>query len=330
MWQYRNRTLFLNHYYALISFPTNTNQKVNEGMKQFRFGVITDEIDQDFARACKVAAELGMDYVELHEVWNRGTHELSDNQLAEAKSIVTHYGLKTHLICGMFYRPFSLADVDLASMEQHPRFQEHMQRLDRFIEMAHQFEAPNIRTFGFTRDVGGTNPSPRSADGGGISEETLAKIVKAIQIACDRLHAEGLVLALENARSLYANTGGNMRRVLDGVDRPNLKIIWDPANAFVAGEDPAQGFAQVQGHIVDVHCKDAAVMDAAKGLTAWQRIGEGGTDWPTQLRLLWDEPVSHYTIETHWHPAGKDRADNTRLTFASLQAFIADQQKVSA
>ncbi len=35
-----------------------------------------------------------------------------------------------------------------------------------------------MRTFGFTRDVGGGNPSPRSADGGGISDETLAKMAK--------------------------------------------------------------------------------------------------------------------------------------------------------
>ena len=64
--------------------------------------------------------------------------------------------------------PHDLADVELASMTAHPRFHEHMQRLDRFIAMAHLFEAPNIRTFGFTRDVGGANPSPRAADGGGM------------------------------------------------------------------------------------------------------------------------------------------------------------------
>jgi L-ribulose-5-phosphate 3-epimerase len=296
-------------------------------MKSFQFGVITDEIDQDFERACRVAAELDMNYIEFHQAWSRDGHELSDDELAKAKAIVDHHGLRTHLICGMFFRPFSLADVELATMEEHPRFHEHMARLDRFIKMAHLFEAPNIRTFGFTRDVGGGNPSPRSADGGGISEETLAKIAKGIQVACDRLQPEGLTLALENARSLYANTGGNMRRVLDAVDRPNLKIIWDPANAHVAGEDPAQGFEQVKGHIVDVHCKDATVVDATTGQTAWARIGAGGTGWPTQLDLLWHEPVDCYTIETHWHPAGEDRAENTRRTFESLKAFIAEKQK---
>ncbi len=48
-----------------------------------------------------------------------------------------------------------------------------------------------------------------------------------------------------------------------------------PANAFVAGEDPADGFAQVQGRIVDVHCKDATLDDAETGLTSWARIGDG-------------------------------------------------------
>lgn len=293
--------------------------------RTYEFGVITDEIDNDFARACRVARELGMVYVELHELWGKAIHELSDAELAQAKAIVEENGLRTHLVCGMLFRPFSLADVALATMEQHPRFQEHLARLERFIQIAHLFNAPNIRTFGFTRDVGGTNPSPRSPDGGGMSEETLAKIAKGLQWACDRLATEGLTLALENARSLYANTGGNMRRVLDAVQRPNLKIIWDPANAFVAGEDPAVGFAAVRGEISHVHCKDAAVQDAATGLTAWARIGDGGTDWATQLRLLADEPINAFTIETHWHPSGQDKAENTRQTFAALKAIIAQR-----
>lgn len=291
----------------------------------YEFGVITDEIDSDFARACRIARELDMVYVELHELWGKAIHELTDAELAQAKAILDENGLRTHLVCGMFFRPFSLADVALATMESHPRFQEHMTRLERFIQIAHQFNAPHIRTFGFTRDVGGANPSPRSADGGGISEETLAKISKGLQLACDRLADEGLTLALENARSLYANTGGNMRRVLDAVQRPNLKIIWDPANAFVAGEDPALGFREVQGQIVDVHCKDAILKDPATGLTAWARIGDGGTDWTTQLQLLADEPVTSFTIETHWNPGGQEKAENTRQTFSGLKTLMKRQ-----
>lgn len=290
--------------------------------KNYKFGVITDEIDQDFERACGVAADEGMSYVELHNLWEKPVHELTDADLDRAKAIIDDHGLTTHLVCGMFFRPFSLGDVELTSLELHPTFIEHMDRMERFIEIAHKFDAPNIRTFGFTRDVGGANPSPRSADGGGMSDETLEIIAKGMKIACKRLQPEGLTLALENARSLYANTGGNMRRVLDATGMDNLKIIWDPANAFVAGEDPKDGYQAVKGYIVDVHCKDARVVDNATGLTAWERIGDGGTDWATQLELLLDEPVDNYTIETHWKKEGQDRAENTRQTFAGLKALL--------
>jgi L-ribulose-5-phosphate 3-epimerase len=290
--------------------------------KQYEYGVITDEIDQDFARACRVAQELAMSYVEIHTLWEKNVDELTTAELDEVARLLDQHELRTHLVCGLLFRPFSLADVELATLEQHPRFQEHMVKLERFIRVAQRLKAPYIRTFGFTRDVGGANPSPRSPDGGGIDDETLAKIAKGLRIACERVAEEGLGLALENARSLYANTGGNQRRVLDAVQHPSLKIIWDPANAFVAGEDPAVGFAQVQGHIVDLHCKDATVVDEATGLTAWARIGHGGTDWATQLRLVEPEPVNVLTIETHWHPAGQDRAENTRQTLASLREFV--------
>jgi sugar phosphate isomerase/epimerase len=291
--------------------------------QRYEFGVITDEIDQDLERACAVATDEGMSYVELNQLWGKDAHDLTDEEIDRVQAILEKYNLRTHLVCGLFFRPFSLADVELATMEDHPRFHEHMARLERFIKIAKQLKAQYIRTFGFTRDVGGENPSPRSADGGGIPEEHFPKIVKGLQIACDRLAAEGLTLALENARSLYLNTGGNMRRALDAVQRPNLKIIWDAANAFVAGENPVDGFHQVRGHIVDVHCKDAIVADEATGLTKWVRIGDGSTDWLTQLRLLRDEPVREYTIETHWRPPGSERADNTRATFAGLKELIA-------
>jgi sugar phosphate isomerase/epimerase len=290
--------------------------------KEYQFGVIPDEISQDLERAFQVARELDMSYVEPHTLWGKAVSELTDAEVERVKQLLEQYGLRAYLVCGLQFRPFSLADVELETMETHPRFQEHMRLLERFIQLAKAWGAPYIRTFGFTRDVGGGNPSPRSPDGGGISEETLAKIAKGLRLACQRVELEGLTLALENARSLYANTGGNMRRILDAIQHPNLKIIWDPANAFVAGEDPAEGFEAVKGQIVDVHCKDARVVDAGTGLTAWARIGEGGTDWVKQFQLLADEPVHVLTVETHWHPEGQDRAENTRKTFTSLKQIL--------
>jgi len=305
--------------------PLSTKNNTMPTDKPYEFGVITDEIDQDFGRACQVAQGLGMTYVEIHTLWGKNVDELTPAQVDAVARLLDQHELRVHLVCGLLFRPFSLADVALAEMERHPRTQEHLAKLERFIALAQRFRAPYIRTFGFTRDDGGGNPSPRTPDGGGINEETLAKIARGLRLACTRVADAGLALALENARSLYANTGGTLRRVLDAVDHPSLKIIWDPANAFVAGEDPAAGFAYVKGAIVDVHCKDAVVVDGTSGLTAWARIGDGGTDWATQLRLLQREPVNTYTIETHWNPGNQDKAENTRQTFAGLQKILIQQ-----
>ncbi|MDE0311355.1 MAG: hypothetical protein OXI52_03750, partial [Caldilineaceae bacterium] len=61
----------------------------------------------------------------------------------------------------------------------------------------------------------------------------------------------------------------------------------------------------------------------ATGLTAWARIGAGGTDWHAHLTLLQNEPVDTYTVETHWQANGQDKAASTRQTFASLKDLIA-------
>lgn len=298
--------------------------------KQFRFGVITDEVSQDLEEALRMAKRLGMTHVELNNVWNKEIADFDKVDTERAKNLLDQYGLRVHVVCSLLFRPFPLVDVELDTMESHPRFREHMAVLDRSIEIAHALGAPYIRTFGFSREAPSGNPSPRSSDGGGIPDDVLAKIAKALRIACDRAAQAGLTLALENARAFYANTGGNQRRILDAVQRPNLKIIWDPANAFVAGEDPyPDGYEAVKDSIVDVHCKDARVLDEQTGLTEWAPIGGGGVAWQQQLQALFNTDVNTLTIETHWHPAQSERGSDTRHVFEQLKSILDDAAHAS-
>ena len=264
-----------------------------------------------------------MSYVELHNLWGKQVHELTDTELDRALRLTEENGLRTHLVCGMFFRPFPLADLSLDEMKSHPRFQEHMDRLERFITIAHKFKAPNIRTFGFTRDVGGDNPSPRSPDGGGIDEETLAKIAKGIRIACHGYRTKGwcwhwkmpaLFTPIPGATCGVYWTACRCRiSKLSGI-RPTPSSPAKTRPSAISGERP---------HF-DIHCKDAVVLDEGTGLTAWARIGAGGTDWHAHLTLLQNEPVDTYTVETHWQANGQDKAASTRQTFASLKDQIAD------
>jgi sugar phosphate isomerase/epimerase len=126
-----------------------------------------------------------------------------------------------------------------------------------------------------------------------------------------------VTLALENVRSCYANTGSNLQRVVGAVGADNLRMIWDPANSFVSGQRayPDGYDALDKFRILDVHVKDARLLDAATGLTDWTCVGEGQVDYGPQLgALARDGYRGPLTIETHWHP----REYATRTTFAGL------------
>jgi len=291
--------------------------------KQYSYGVITDEISQDLEEALALARELGMSHVEIGTVWDQQVTDLGPEDAARAKALLDRYGLQVHMICGLLFRPFSLVDVDIETLDSHPRFLEHIAQLDRSIAIAHAFGAPYIRTFACSREGSGGNPSPRHPDGGGVSEDALAKIAKALRLAAEHAQQQGITLALENARAFYANTGGGQRQVVDAVNHPNLKIIWDPANAFVAGETAfPDGWERVKGDVVDVHCKDARVVDDETGLTEWVPIGDGGVDWRGQLAALHRTDITHLTVETHWHPKGSTRGEDTAHVYRQLKSIV--------
>lgn len=266
---------------------------------RFRYGILTDQIDQDFETALQVAVQELFSYVSLHRLWNKMVTDLSPEEEAEMLRLLRHYDLPVNMICSLVLRPFSLDDVDLDTLERHSKFLEHMALLDRSLGIAQAVGAPYIRAFGCSRDMPVVNPSPRAPDGGGIDDRQLALIAKALRLAVERLEGTGVQLALENCRAFFANTGGNQRRILDAVDHPDLKIIWDPANAYVAGETPFPGgYDLVRERVVDVHCKDARVVDESTGLVESTLIGNGGAMWVDQLPALYQDSIFTLTMET--------------------------------
>ena len=58
--------------------------------------------------------------------------------------------------------------------------------------------------------------------------------------------------------------GVNTAAILEAVDSPALRALWDPGNDFVSGGTPyPTGYEAVRPHILHVHVKDACVVDPA-------------------------------------------------------------------
>jgi L-ribulose-5-phosphate 3-epimerase len=96
-----------------------------------------------------------------------------------------------------------------------------------------------------------------------------------------------------NGQSFTLETGQEPAKVLlqfiADVDRPNLKINFDPANMILYGTgDPIEALDVLAKHVISVHCKDGdwPPMDRPDVLGKERPLGEGSVDVPAFISKL--------------------------------------------
>jgi sugar phosphate isomerase/epimerase len=305
-------------------------------MAPFTLGVVTDEIDADLQRACRIAAELGMGVVELNTVWDKPADQLQPAEVAQAAGIIGGLGLRIDAVGTLALKALELSTVPVFA--HSAAFAAHLAAIRRAARVARALgplcSPPAVRIFSFRREpmVGLGNPWPILPDGGGLPEATLERIAEGLSLACDLAREEGVRLLVENVRSCWGNSGVHTARIVAATARPELGIIWDVANDYVAcGRPYHEGYAAVAPWMEGVHVKDARVVDSATGLTAWVRVGDGAVDIQGQLAALWRSGFSGpVLLETHWRGEGLDREASTRRSFAGLRAALERGEAASA
>ena len=85
----------------------------------------------------------------------------------------------------------------------------------------------------------------------------------------------------------------NLYAVLDRVPSPHLAVVWDPANALVAGETPfPDGYSLLpKQRIAHVHAKDC---DIDCGQPNWGPLGTRHVHWKEQIQALIDDRYSGF------------------------------------
>ena len=206
--------------------------------------------------------------------------------------------------------------------------------LRRSVEIAKELGAPLVRVHAcrWPHMKGFGNPSPRYPDGGTIPPGELDLIVAVLRAACRLAEEHDVLLGLENVRSCYANSGRNTGLIVDAVGDERLKVVWDPANAYVSGEARPYpgGFEAVREHLAHFHAKDARVVDPETGLTAWECIGAGEVEYDDQLRALAAFPDVGITLETHWRGPGLTPEASSRESFRALLEVWERAKRASA
>jgi L-ribulose-5-phosphate 3-epimerase len=102
---------------------------------------------------------------------------------------------------------------------------------------------------------------------------------------CDFCHANGQSFTLETGQE----PAKVFLRFIEDVDRPNLKINFDPANMILYGTgDPLEALDILAKRVISVHCKDGdwPPREHPEALGTEVRLGDGKVDIPAFVAKL--------------------------------------------
>jgi L-ribulose-5-phosphate 3-epimerase len=186
-------------------------------------------------------------------------------------------------------------------------FDDQPRLADHAFKIARMMDARIIRVFSYWRSI----EPDRCFDG----------VVKAVTDLADKAAKDDLIIGLENEHACNVGTAVESARVLNAVTHPNLKLVWDPANALTGGETPfPDGYrALPAGRIIHVHAKDCH-MEGHKPV--WGPLGTRAVEWKGQIAALLADGYSGWlSLETHWSGPGGSKMEASTICGWNLRGL---------
>ena len=165
----------------------------------------------------------------------------------------------------------------------------NLDELRQYTDLAAELDAPYVRTF-LGELPEGTQPDP----------SIYKNISDCLNLASEYAESVGVKIAIEPHDDFVR--ASTIVPILNQVQHPALRVIWDIGNAFAAGENPTQSFAFLKDRLAYVQVKDG------KGRAPdWQlcSLGEGDIPLSQAFELLLDNNYpGAFSVEWEyaWHP----------------------------
>lgn len=269
-----------------------------------KLSFINDEASQDFAVAIQIAKEFNLHGLELRSVWEKGPHELTDEEVKRIAMMLNEASLQCPCIASPFFK------CDFGDEEQ---YKQHMQILRRCIDIAHQLGTELIRVFTFWRKEGQQPSWEAIAD----------MFAEPIKLA----ESEGITLGIENEPSTNATNAAKVAELLSIINHPRVRAVWDPGNDVF---DPDRevpypdGYERIKSFMVHIHLKDG-VWVAEEGRFEAVKLGEGEVDYVGQFKALKNDGYEGWlSLETHYRPKVALPEDIVQMPRGSQFSFMGD------
>ena len=239
-----------------------------------------DEISPDLEEQLDTLAAEDIHYVELRGVNNKNVLDFTDE---EAETIRTRFDeADIHV---------SAIGSPIGKVKITSDFEEHLQRFRRAMDLADLFGTNQIRLFSYF--------IPEGEAPGSYRDEVMRRMKAKTALAEER----GITLLHENERQIFGDLPERCLDILETVDSPRLRAIWDAANFIccdLANPHDA-GFDMLADYIHYLHIKDARLSDHAM-LPA----GEGDAQIAKTLQTLKDRGFTGFvSLEPHLAHGGQ-------------------------
>ncbi len=280
---------------------------------KLRIAAITDEFSPDLATALEPMAAIGMTGAELRVIFGKNIMDLTPGELNRAQDLLAAKGMEVISIASPLLKCVLPGAPEVDSRFQHDifaskhTFEDQPQLTDHAFEIAKKMGARIIRVFSYWRTV----EPDKCFDG----------VVTALSNLAEKAAKEDLIIGLENEHACNIGTAAETARVLKAVQHPNLKLVWDPANALVGGENPfPYGYGLLpKDRIVHVHAKDCH-MEGHK--PEWGPLGTRSVEWKGQIgALLADGYHGYLSLETHWPGPGGNKLEGSVICGWNLRGL---------
>ena len=281
----------------------------------FSVGAVTDEFSPDsLDTALGAMAGLGMTFAELRIVDGRNIIDHTDAEVDRIRARAEARGMRVLSIaspllkCTLPDAPPVASGIRQDMFSSAFAFEDQPRLAERAFEIAERAGASIVRVFSYWRTV----------DPGGCLDRVASALSDLAVAAAER----GLIVGLENEHACNVATGAECARLLRAVDHPAVGIIWDPANAFVAGEIPfPDGYRHIPpSRIVHVHAKDCTV---SGHVPIFGPLGGMGVDWRGQLSALAQDGYrGTISLETHWNGPDGDKFQGSMICGRALNEMV--------